>query len=341
MLKKKILFTGLTGFIGKHTARRICQDYTITALVRPTKDESKFSEFENILDIVHLDISDREALVSFADTHSFDFILHIGALRGGRKFDRNEYINTNVVATEILMNNAIKNKTKFIFCSTVGVYGTIPEEVPATMTTAYKEDNIYHKTKIQCEIMIKKAVSDGVLDACIVRPAITYGIDDFGFPYTLTLLVDKKILFMPNKQIYINLLNVDTLTEVFTKLLKSEFPTGKIWNVADKEKVCFQELVETIHQRLQSKKKEHNYLNNNSKNTYPRKNYISKSIFEILIKVTKLFKHELWCSRFELISNSWYFETNTIYDDLHIKSSETIRDFMIVVDWYIFKRLSC
>ena len=349
--KKTLLLTGLTGFIGRHTARKICQTYDISAIIRPSSEKSKYAEFENDIKIVKIDLSDREKLSAYLDSHSFDFILHIGALRGGRKFNKNEYSRANVIATELLLKNAIKNKSKFIFCSSVGVYGTIPKVLPADLYTPYQEDNVYHKTKIQCEKIINKAVYEKKLDACIIRPAITYGINDFGFPYTLTKLVAKRLLYLPQKPIFIQLLNVDTLSEVFAKLLEKGFTSGKIWNVADKNEICFQKLADFIYDRLmkhadvKGKKNMPKFSDLNAiperlnegavSRHYPTKKFIKMRNFELFLKIAKLFKNELWISRLELISNSWYFDVSAIYEDLGIKSYNTIPDFGVVVDWYV------
>ncbi|MCL2063974.1 MAG: NAD-dependent epimerase/dehydratase family protein [Candidatus Cloacimonetes bacterium] len=348
--KRKVLLTGLTGFIGKHTARKIYQKFDITAIVRPGTPKSAYSEFEADVKIVKLNLSDRERLKVFLDTQTFDFILHIGALRGGRQFDSTEFMRANVIATEILIANAIKNNSKFIFCSSVGVYGTIPLELPANLYTPYQDDNLYHKTKIQCEQIIKKAIYEKKLIACIVRPSITYGTDDIGFPYTLTKLVDKKRLYLPKKPIFIHLLNVDTLSEVFKKLLDRGFTSGKIWNVADKKEVCLQQLADFIHNRLHEiralKAKENMPVPEDLNTTpepietkaafrpYPTKKLIDKSFFDFSVKMAKLFKDELWTSRLELISKSWYYDVNSIYEELNIETYNTIPDFGNVVDWY-------
>ena len=346
--KRKVLLTGLTGFIGKHTARKIHKNFDITAIIRPSSSKSKYKEFENDVNLVRISLSDRERLKTFLQNQYFDFILHIGAIRGGREYDNSEYYRANVIATDILINNAVKNNSKFIYCSTVGVYGAIPDELPATLHTPYKEDNFYHKTKIQCEKNINKAIFDGVLNACIVRPAITYGTDDFGFPYTLTKLVDKRLLYLPTKPIFIHLLNVDTLSEVFKRLLERGFTPGKIWNVADKDRVCFQVLADFIYRRLKelsilksmpdSLKTEENFDTNNIGwdvyKPYPSNKQINKGFFDLLIKMFKISKSDHWVSRLELISNSWYYDVRAIYDDLEIKSYDTIPDFGVVVDWY-------
>ncbi|MDD4155775.1 MAG: NAD(P)-dependent oxidoreductase [Candidatus Cloacimonetes bacterium] len=339
-----VLMTGITGFIGKHTALKIMKKYNITALIRPNTKKKRYTEFENEVRLIELDLSDKMKLQEFLEKNKFDFILHIGALRGGRAFSADEFLKTNVVATETLLNYAVINNSKFIFCSSVGVFGAIPVELPANNNTPFKEDNLYHKTKIICEKMIQKAVLDKSLKAYIVRPAITYGKDDYGFPYTLTKLVDKRLLFIPDKKIYIHLTNVDALAEAFSKILENDYPIGKIWTVADYERVNFNDLIDFIYERIgdykKSKINQKNDDNNktvNDFNKYPKSRVIRKEVFVLFTKLAKFFKNELWTSRFELISNSWYYDVKQTYVDLKLKQYKTIPEFKVVVDWYCKK----
>ena len=321
--KKKILLTGLTGFIGRHVAGKIYESNDIFALIRPQTERSRFSEFENKINFIEIDLSNTDLLSEYLENNSFDYILHIGALRGGRKFSQDSFIKTNFDATKLLMENAIKNNSRFIFCSSVGVYGAIPNRVPADLDTEYKRDNLYHTTKIRCEEMILQAIAEKNLQACIVRPAITYGEGDYGFPYTLMKLVDKKLLFLPIEDIFIHLTNVNLITDVFCKLLQENFPSGKIFNVADKEKVSFHKLADFIYSELKGEGKK-----------YPKYRRIMKKFFEFHINLFKILKNELWVSRFELISENWYFDVQPVYETLNPTPTNTIPDFKIVTDWY-------
>lgn len=339
-----VLVTGITGFIGRNTVRRILKKYQITALVRPGTNQRRYAEFENDVEIIELDLSDKNRLQSFLSKNKFDYILHIGALRGGRAFSRDDFLKSNVIATEVLINYAIKNQAKFIFCSSVGVFGAIPLELPANLHTQFQEDNLYHTTKIKCERMIQKAVLDRGLQAYIVRPAITYGKDDYGFPYTLTKLIDKKMLLLPKNKILIHLTNVDSLAEAFAKILENDYPAGKIWTVADSEKVDFKDLADFIYNRLNANMKKHKHEKNAKQSVfetslkYPKSRYLKKEFFVFFIKLFKFLKNELWVSRFELISHSWFYDVNPAYDELKLKQYKTIPDFKVVVDWYLSKK---
>lgn len=320
-MSKSILITGVTGFIGKAIASKLIQSKNnIFALVRPGTKVERLKPFQEKIKFFEVNLADIKMLRDFLKDHSFDTILHIGALRGGRKFCNRIYYETNVNASEQLMINALKNGSKFVFCSSVGVFGAIPIELPANNQTKRKKDNYYHYTKIQAEALLQKYILQG-LNGMIIRPAITYGAGDYGFPFTLTKLIDKNLLFLPNKEIQIHLTNIKLLTQVFQKIVENGFSTGKAYNIADSHPIEIQKLANFISQKLKGK-------------TFPKSKLISRKYFELGEKIAHFFNNELWIARFELISKNWYYKVNEVYEDFSLKSSETIPNFEQVIDWY-------
>jgi nucleoside-diphosphate-sugar epimerase len=316
-----LLLTGITGFIGKSVAKKLIGHYEITALIRPKTNKKRYAEFIDKVNFVEIDLGDIKKLKQFLEKKAFTYIVHIGALRGGRKFSKEEYQRANVFATEQLVLNAVKNQSKLLFCSSVGVFGAIPLELPANNYTPKQEDNYYHYTKIRSEAIIQKYVLAGNLNAYILRPAITYGGEDFGFPFTLIKLIDKKMLFYPNKPVRLHMTHIDLITEAFVKALKSDHKSGKEWIIADEKPVIFEELIQFISEKLHHK-------------PYPLNRKIDSFFFEAGEKVSRFFKNELWISRFELISKNWYYDVNQVYEDLNLKRIKTIPGFKQSIEWY-------
>ena len=320
-MNKNILLTGISGFIGKHVARELLsKKYDLTVIIRPETEPHRISEFNNQVNFVEIDLTDIEGLRLYLKEHSFDVIVHIGAIRGGRKFSKKEYFDANVNATEQLIINAQTNNSRFIFCSSVGVFGAIPDELPANNSTLKKNDNYYHYTKIQSEALIQKYVLYD-LNAVIVRPAITYGSGDFGFPFTLVKLVDKNLMFLPNNEVIIHLTNIELLVQAFTKLVEFNYKSGRQYIVADRNPVNLHELVNFICKELKNK-------------TYSDKKSISEKYFQRGEKIARYLKNELWISRFELISKSWYYDVSKVYKELSLQPVSTIPNFKIVTNWY-------
>jgi nucleoside-diphosphate-sugar epimerase len=318
----KILITGISGFIGRNVLRQILQKkgLEITGLIRPGTNLSRVEEFEHQINLVEIDLEDINKLKAYLVNAEFDKIIHIGALRGGRKNTKNAYFDANVNATEQLALFALEKEAEFIFCSSVGVFGAIPVELPANNFTKRQEDNYYHFTKIRAESIIQKLVLYG-LKAAIIRPAITYGIGDYGFPFTLIKLTDKKLMFIPDRDVMIHLTNVELLANAFFQLLEKGFEPGTAYNIADKEPVKLTKLVDLINNELKGK----DYLKNRT---------IDYRWFDLATSLAKKLKNELWISRFELISKSWYYDTTPAERDLGLKSMNTFHAFPTIINWY-------
>lgn len=320
----KVLITGITGLIGREVLTKLLTsdaDLNITALVRPNTDKTRFERFTDRIHLEYIDIADIKALLAYLSEHRFDVFVLIGALRGGRKASRELYYRTNVQSTEQFIAAALKHQTRLIFCSSVGVFGAIPQEMPANNETEYKEDNYYHFTKVACEKLINKSILRG-LNALILRPSITYGIGDQGFPAQLVKMVDKRIFPVSSKSIWMHLCHVDTIATAFVKaILDRSSVQGKAFNVADLEPVRQSDLVNFIYRQLYNK-------------NYPEFIRIDNNLLRLGEKLARMIKNELWTSRFELISHSWFYQVHDAYETLDLPQHYTIPDFRLIIDNY-------
>jgi len=119
----------------------------------------------------------------------------------------------------------------------------------------------------------------------------------------------------------IHLTNVELLANAFLILSDFDFKPGSAYNIADVEPVKLHDLVNFISEKLHGKP----YLNSR---------IIDYRFFDKAEKVAHILKNELWVSRFELISKSWYYDVQQAREDLGLKTFKTIPSFNIVTDWY-------
>jgi nucleoside-diphosphate-sugar epimerase len=320
-MPKSILLTGATGFIGRNVARMLsARKYDYSVIVRPETAEKRLSFIKDQCEIIRLNLEDTDSLSAFLAGNRFRTIIHIGALRGGRRFPRKAYYDANVKATEQIALSCLENDGKLVFCSSVGVFGAIPMELPAGGNTEFQGDTLYHQTKIQAENVIQKYIMAG-LKAIIVRPTITYGEEDFGFPYTLVKLVHRKLLFLPDTDVRIHLANIDIVASAFYKLVEVEYRKNTAYIIADRYPVKLHDLVDFISNRLRQK-------------PYPRSRYISRTHFRRMAAFALRYGWVNLHNRIKLISNSWYYDSSEAFNDLYLRHAKTIPDFKLVVDWY-------
>lgn len=323
----KILITGITGFIGRAVLKEILSlDHEISAIVRPQTKPSRYLEFQDKIKIKELNLDDTAGLRDFLSTSDFDTIMHIGALRGGRRASREEYYRSNVSSTEQMVDYCLKHDARLIYCSSVGVYGAIPQELPANYYSRKNPDNYYHFTKIEAEKIIGKATLHG-LKSAIIRPSITYGKGDKGFPYQLVKLVAHYQFPLINKRVWIHLCHIDALVNAFKWCLETDYESGLVWNVADRDPVQLSALVNFISRQVHSR-------------NYPAILVIDRAFFAMGESLSRLLKNELFISRFELISKSWFYDVQDYYQAMSakgIKPIYTIPGMQITIDDYLGK----
>jgi len=318
----KIVLTGATGFIGRHVLGDLLKNGNnhVYAIVRSNRIPAEFAESEQVT-LLFADLSNGVELTKTVDSLQFDTVLHIGAIRGSQRLDREAYDAVNIESTRILAQNSLEKGAKFIFCSSVGVFGAIPKELPPNDKTERQSDNYYHHTKILAESVVKELCQSG-LRGVIIRPSITYGVGDFGFPCTLIRLAEKGIFLNCLPPVKISLTDVRLLSQAFINAAKIDTPSEMAYEVCDLEPVQLSELVDFIYQQMTGR-------------LYPKYKALPRSIFHFFRWIAeRLFHSELWKMRCELISNSWYYDPSPAMRDLHISPRHTLPNFKYVIDWY-------
>ena len=251
---KKVLLTGASGFIGSHMLKKL-SDNNCSVIVPVRPGAVKKLESNNLN-------NSRYKLVkgNFYDDHilkilfeeSFDAVFHFAAIRGSGKASWKEYQQVNVDGTEKLLKYAVKSHVKkFIFCSSVGVLGTIPDSLPASPNTTPNPDGYYHKSKYLAEKRIL-AIRSNEMRTLIIRPTITYGINDDGFITKMISYVKKGMFIIPGNPVKVHLLSVKALVELCANLLNIPIDSGQIYHIADKEPVYLVDLAKLFKKKIGS-----------------------------------------------------------------------------------------
>jgi nucleoside-diphosphate-sugar epimerase len=318
---RSVLLTGITGFIGRHLATRLVDHgCRITAVVRPKADRAHLGVLRDAVTFLECDLSDCEGLRRRLVGHRWEVIFHLGALRGLQAVSNDRYMKVNVDATEVFGQHARHTDALLAFCSSVGVYGAIPRSIPATSATPFHADNCYHYTKIEAERRLQALVPEG-LRCAILRPSITYGAGDYGFPYMLVRLIDAGLFFLPLHPGHIHLTDVDMLCDAFLAVGSRPLRSGEACNVVDATPVLLEDLVNFIHDQLKSR-------------PFPRWKRLPVSLFRLGEMAATWFGNHSWKARFQLISRSWSYDSESFLAQLGVKASSTIPTFSKVVAWY-------
>ena len=158
MNKKKILITGVAGFIGFALARSLLKSgslvygidnfekyYSVELKKKRIKILKKYNDFY----FNKIDFSSKKQIENFFKNKKFDCVIHLGAQAGVRYSLTNpeKYILTNFIGfINIIENSLKKNVAKFIFASSSSVYGE-QKKFPSDEKIFLDPKNIYARTK--------------------------------------------------------------------------------------------------------------------------------------------------------------------------------------------------
>jgi nucleoside-diphosphate-sugar epimerase len=313
-----VFLTGGSGFIGSRLIESLLShgSYRVIAVVR-NLSHANIADFTGDSRTVFVEglFFDPELVERIFSKYDIGAVIHLAAVRGAGAKDKSGYQRVNVDGTEVLLKAALKyGVRKFIFCSSVGVFGTVPKELPATTRTELRGDTLYHRSKILAERLVANYRSRG-LNAFVVRPTITYGRGDRGFPAILARLVRKRMLWLPFHDIRIHLLHVGALSRLFIAMLENAELSGGVFIAADREPISLRELVDSVHM--------HYY-----QSSYPNIFQIPSFMFTALTKTFRLLRNEKWSLRIQLISKSWYYDIRETVSAVRFEAADTKETFV-------------
>ena len=161
----KILITGGSGYIGSCLASYLSAYFSVITL---DKDKKSIFIKKNIKHI-KVNINHKSKLSKIINKIRPQFVIHLAAQSTIDMINKkkNLYYKNNYIATKNLLDVIEKYKIpNLIFASTAAVYKEKKTKISENSKIYSK--NIYGKTKIQCENLIKK-INPNITKYCILR----------------------------------------------------------------------------------------------------------------------------------------------------------------------------
>lgn len=312
------LITGATGFIGSHVAEKLLRDksWPVIAIAREGRGYKNTAELEREgALLVQGRFYDPDLLQRVFTQFPIRNVVHIAALTGEGKGRQKDYEEINVQGTENLLDASHRyGVDKFIYCSSVGVFGTIPEKTPADLQTRLKPDNLYHRSKLNAEKRVHEFISKG-LNAFIIRPTIAYGQGDTGFPFRLVKMVKTRVLLLPFRDNRIHLVSVSSLADMFLRLLKIDILHNRVFIAADEDPVVLREMVNLIHSFYFGK-------------DYPPFLVLPSSVLEGIEAIFRMIRHRGWVGKIQRVSKEWSFDTHKTDSLIRFRPANTQKEFL-------------
>ena len=177
-MKKNILVTGGTGYIGSHTAVELINaGYGV--IIADNLVNSEIGVLDKIQEITGVrpkffraDVRDKSALRKIFSENDIDGIIHFAGLKAVGESCRepvSDYDN-NLISTISLLEVMKEYKvSKFVFSSSATVYGE-PERLPLDEECSLNPNSPYGRTKLMTEQILKDLYnSDNTLKIVILR----------------------------------------------------------------------------------------------------------------------------------------------------------------------------
>ncbi|HEX3236186.1 MAG TPA: NAD(P)-dependent oxidoreductase [Gemmatimonadales bacterium] len=176
----RLLVTGGTGFIGSHLAeegRRRGAEVAVLGLTdRPEERANADRLAKQGVEVIPGSITDAELCGRAVRGATHIFHLAVAMREGGKTDEFFEAVNLE--GTRRLLGAAAEGRVeRFVYCSTIGIYG---HRVPGVTRedSPLAPGNVYERTKVAAERMVRELAPPRGLPFVILRPADVYGPRD-------------------------------------------------------------------------------------------------------------------------------------------------------------------
>jgi nucleoside-diphosphate-sugar epimerase len=244
----RLLVTGGTGFIGSHLAehgRRLGAEVVVLGLADRPEERANIELLRRQgVEVIPGSITDAELCgrAVRGATHVFHLAV---AMREGAKSDQ-YFESTNLDGTRTLLEaSANGGVRRFIYCSTIGIYGhrasgITREESPLA------PGNIYERTKVAAERLVRGFGVEHKLPWTILRPADVYGPRDQRLLKLFKGVAAARFPLFGAGEGRRHMIYVDDVVSGFFRACERESALGEAFILAGPRACTLRELVEEV-----------------------------------------------------------------------------------------------
>ena len=239
-----ILITGVTGFIGKHLLKSLINLHGKENILALTSKPTSMCNY-----LLHDGYSFSKSFFVEKGYDNIDTIIHVGAFipKSGADINNVENCTSNITSTFKLLAAELPKLKKFIFISTVDVYGF---SNPVTEETVVSPASLYGHSKLYCEEMISAWASQKGVCHQILRVGHVYGPGEEDYKKIIPVTI-KNLLLKTSPKLYgegkdiRSFIYISDVIDAIINSLKLEKYQGVI-NIVSEEQITIKELVYKI-----------------------------------------------------------------------------------------------
>lgn len=240
---KKVLLTGVTGFVGSILSEALISQYSLVTVMRSSTDRKRTNQFS---------VGDFCADSDFsAALYDVDTVIHLAArahiINSCSSDPLDEFRKCNTEATLKLAKQSAAAKVKrFIFISSIGVNG-VENRTPFAYSDSPNPTEDYAISKYEAEIGLKNIAEDTSMEVVIIRPPLVYGKNAPGNFGTL-LKVAQKNLPLPlgainNQRSFVA---IDNLIDLIVTCIEHPSAVNQTFLVSDDENISTSNLLKKL-----------------------------------------------------------------------------------------------
>jgi dihydroflavonol-4-reductase len=232
-----VAVTGGTGFTGAALIKRLLDDgYRVHALAR-----SPLNIVSDSLEVIAGDLGNEDAL--FKLVQGVDTVFHIAAMyRSEGTYE--EFLAVNYDGTRALLDASRRaGVRRFIYCSTIGVHGTVAE-TPADENAPYNPRDYYQETKLMAEKYCLGMHGQGI-EVVVIRPCGIYGPGDTRMLKMFRMIDKGMFFFVGSAQPNFHPVYIDDLVQGFVLAMTAEQAAGEAFIIGGPRYLPLREYVAT------------------------------------------------------------------------------------------------
>ena len=240
---KNIAVTGATGFLGGHLCERlISEGFNVSILAR---DPDKAKKFEDrVSKIVIGDIADKKIIAELVE--GADIVIHLVSNFRTASGPPESYHHINVDGTAAVLEASKKAGVKrLVHCSTIGVHGSV-KSTPANEESPFNPGDLYQKTKVESETMVRASIGKSAMEIVIIRPCSIYGPGDMRMLKMFKMLSKRLFLLVGPCRENFHAVYIDDLVNGFMLAMEKPEAAGETFIIGGESYLALKDYINVV-----------------------------------------------------------------------------------------------